>query len=169
MSSTETKRSRDSTATTDTTVNVNQILDAAHENFTKLVNESARIQPQYAQAVSNLQQEYMDAIKSAIQTTTSVQKQVASSNTSFNNFIASDTAATPYVQGIVRQSSEMTNNVIRIADINNQLAINALNVLRENVRNYSKTVEAAAEYNSNLANAWASSYSSFQQQFTANR
>lgn len=169
MSSTETKRSKDVTATTDTAVNVNQILDAAHENFTKLVNESARIQPQYAQAVSNLQQEYMDAVKSAIQTTTSVQKQLASSNNNFNNFITSDTAATPYVQGIVRQSSEITNNVIRIADINNQLAINALNVLRENVRNYSKTVEAAAEYNSNLANAWASSYSSFQQQFTTNR
>jgi hypothetical protein len=56
-----------------------------------------------------------------------------------------------------------------MADINNQLTINALNALRENVKNNSRIVEAFDEYNSNLATAWASSSSSFQQQFTANR
>ena len=51
-----------------------------------------------------------------------------------------------------------------MTDINNQLTINVLNALRENVKNYSRTVEATAEFNSNLAKAWASSYSSVQQQ-----
>jgi hypothetical protein len=86
-----------------------------------------------------LQQEYIDVITSAIRTTTSVEKQLANSNANFNNFIVSDTAF-PYVQGIVKQSSEITNNLIRIAGINDQLAINTLNVLREHVKNYSKTV-----------------------------
>jgi hypothetical protein len=92
------------------------------------------------------------------------------SNSNFNNFIVPEAAA-PYLQGLARQSDDLTNNFIRIADINNQLTINALNVLRENVKNFSRTVEAAAEYNSNLAKSWASSYpSSFQlQQFTASK
>jgi hypothetical protein len=168
--SSESKKSKDSTtaAATDASLNVSRIFDAANENLTKLVNESAKIQPQYAQAISNLQQEYIDAVRNAMQTTFSVQKQLANSNSNFNNIVIPEAAA-PYVQGLVKQSADFTNNLISITDINNQLTINALGVVRENVKNYSRTVEAAAEYNSNLAKAWASSYPSFQQQFTTNR
>jgi len=70
----------------------------------------------------------------------------------------------------VKQSDDIINNFISVADTNNQLTINALNVLRENVKNFSRTVEAPAEYNSNLARSWASSVPTFQpQQFTAGR
>ena len=141
------------------------LFDVANENFTKLVNQSAKVQPEYAQAISNLQQEYIGASRNAIQTTTSVQKQFANSNSGLNNVVVSDTAA-PYIQSLVKQSNDFTNNIVRMTDINNQLTINVLNALRENVKNYSRTVEATAEFNSNLAKAWTSSYSSVQQQFT---
>ena len=167
-SSSETKTPRNSAGNRDRAVNVSQIFDAINENFTKLVNESAKVQPQYAQAVSNLQQEYIEAVKNAIQTTTSIQKQLANSNNNFSNVIVSDSAA-PFVQGLVAQSTEFTNNLIRLTDINNQLTINAINAMRENVKNYSRTVEAAANYNTNLAEAWVSSASSLQQQFTPSR
>jgi hypothetical protein len=149
-------------------VNISHIFDAANANFTRLVNESAKVQPLYAQAVSNLQQEYIDVVRTAVQRTTSIQKQLANSNSNFNNAIISDAAA-PYLQDAVRQSNDFTNNLIRVADINNQLTINTLNAQRENVKNYSKMVEDIAAYNSNLANAWASSSSSFRQQFTPSR
>lgn len=165
--SSESKRSKENTASaTDTPVSITHIFNAANENFTKLVNETAKVQLQYAEAASNLQQEYIDAVRSAIQTSTSVQKQLANSN--FNNIIIPETAA-PYVQGSVKLSTDFTNNLISITDINNQLAINALSVFRENVKNYSRTVEVAAEYNSNLAKTWTASYQSFQQQFSTNR
>ena len=169
--SSESKKSKESTATsTNATINVSQIVDAANQNVTKLVNESSKVQPQYAQAISNLQQEYIDALRNAIQRAFSVQRQLVSSNDNFNNFVVPEAAA-PYVQGLVKQSDDLINNFISVADINNQLTINALNVLRENVKNFSRTVEAAAEYNSNLAKSYASSYpTSFQpQQFTARK
>ena len=165
MSSSESKISKDSTKSTkDVSVT---LFDVANENFTKVVNQAAKVQPEYAQAISNLQQEYIDASRNAIQTTTSLQKQFANSNNSsnFNNIIVSDTA-TPYVQGLIKQSNDSTNNIIRMADINHQLTLNVLNALRENVKSYSRTVEASAEFNSNLVKAWTSSYSSVQQQFT---
>ncbi len=165
--SSESKKSKDSTTSTNVTINVSQIVDAANENVTKLVNESSKVQPQYAQAISNLQQEYIDALRNATQRAFSVQRQLMASNNNFNNFVVPEAAA-PYLQGLVRQSDDLTNNFISLADINNQLTINALNVLRENVKNFSRTLEAAAEYNSNLAKSWASSYPSFQQ-FTANK
>jgi hypothetical protein len=169
----ENKKSRDSTTTGTTsnanaTINVSQLVDSANENVTKLVNESSKVQPQYAQAISNLQQEYIDALRNAIHRAFSVQKQLVTSNSNFNNFTVPEAAA-PYVQGLVKQSEDITNNFISVADTNNQLTINALNVLRENVKNFSRTVEAAAEYNSNLARSWASSIPSFQQQFASSR
>ena len=163
--SSENRKPKESTTATSvdassSAINVTQIVDAANENVTKFVNESSRVQPQYAQAISNLQQEYIDALKNAIQRTFAVQKQLVSSNRNFNNFAVPEAAA-PYVQGLVKQSDDITNNFISVAEINNQLTINALNVLRENVKNFSRTVEAAAEYNSNLARSWASSYPTF--------
>ena len=169
--STENRKPKDNTtaSTTASSINVSQIVDAANENVTKLVNESSRVQPQYAQAITNLQQEYIDAVKNAIHGTFAVQKQFISSNRNFNS-LAVPEAAAPYVQGLVKQSDDIINNFISVAAINNQLTINALNVLRENVKNFSRTVEAAAEYNSNLARSWASSYPTFQpQQFTTSR
>jgi hypothetical protein len=55
--SSENRKSKDSTTTTpnpsgNASINVSQIVDAANENVTKLVNESSRVQPQYAQAIS---------------------------------------------------------------------------------------------------------------------
>lgn len=168
--SSESKKSKDSTATsTNATINVSQIVDAANQNVTKLVNESSKVQPQYAQAISNLQQEYIDTLRNAIQRAFSVQRQLVAGNNNFNNFVVPEAAA-PYFQGLVKQSDDLTNNFINVADISNQLTINALNVLRENVKNFSRTVEAAAEYNSNLARSWASSVPTFQpQQFTTGR
>ena len=171
--SSENKKSKDNTqqhANATASVNVSQMFDSANENVTKLVNESSKVQPQYAQAISNLQQEYIDALRNAIQRTFAVQKQLVASNNNFNNFIVPEWAAIPYVQGLVKQSDDITNNFISVADINNQLTINALNVARENVKNFSRTVEEAAEYNSNLARSWVSSYPSFQPpQFTTGR
>ncbi len=163
MSSSESKISKDITKIAKD-VNVT-LFDVANENFTKVVNQAAKVQPEYAQAISNLQQEYIDASRNSIQTTTSVQKQFANNNGNFNNFVVTDTA-TPYIQGLIKQSNDSTNNIIRMADINHQLTLNVLNALRENVKNYSRTVEASAEFNSNLVKAWTSSYSSIQQQFT---
>jgi len=169
MSTTENKTSKYSTNTMKdaaaAAVNITHIIDAANENFTKLVNEATKVQPQYAQAMSNLQIEYIEGVRNAIQTIATVEKQFVNSNgNNSNNVVVSDTAA-PYVQGFVKQSNDFTNNIIRIADINNQLTINALHALIENVKNFSRTVETTAEFNSNIARAWATSYSAVQQQF----
>jgi phosphoribosylanthranilate isomerase len=170
MSTAENKTSKSSTstakdATAPAVVNVAPIFDVANENFTKLVNEAAKVQLQCVQAISNLEQDYIEAARNVIQTITSVEKQFTNSNSSnFNNVVISDTAA-PYIQGIVKQSNDFTNNIIRMADISNQLTINSLNALREGVKDSSRTVEATAESNTNVAKAWAISYSTVQQQF----
>lgn len=87
--SSESKKSKESTTETTASkaINVTQILDAANENITKLINESAKVQPQYAQAISNLQQEYIEVVRNTMHITFSVQTQLASSNNNFNRVV----------------------------------------------------------------------------------
>jgi hypothetical protein len=177
MSSSESKRSRDrnteeatpvpNEAAAPATFDLAQLFDTADENLTRFVNEFSKTQPQYAQAVSNLQQEYIDAAKDSIKIGTSIQKQfIKNSKTSNAANPTTTTAASPFVQQLVIQSNDFTNNMARITEINSQFVINALNATKENIKNNRRLVQATIEYGSNVANAWTSTLSSFQNQYT---
>lgn len=174
--SSESKRSKDknteeattpapeTTATATTTFNLAQLFDTADENLTKFVNEFSKVQPEYAQAVSNLQQEYIDAAKDSIKTGTSVQKQLINSSRISNTIFPATTA--PSIQQLVNQSNDFTNNMIGITEINSQFMINVLNATKENIKNNRRMLKAAAEYGSSFASAWTSTLSLLQNQYT---
>jgi hypothetical protein len=135
------------------------IYDTTNENFTKIVNEMAKAQPQYSQSISNLQLDYIQTTKNVIQNTISAQKQLAgSSNWSVPIIV-------PYTEQFTKQSNEITNNTIRAVGINNQLTINALDAARENLKIYNRTVDAVTEFSTNVFRAWNSFFSVQQQQF----
>jgi ATP phosphoribosyltransferase len=126
----------------------NEIYDTLRENLVKVVDEMAKIQPQFSQSISNLQIDYIQTAKNIIQNTISTQKQFISS---WN--IPSDQ---PYTEQIAKQSTEVTNNTIKAVGINNQLAINALDAARENLKIYNRTIDAVTDFNSNIVKAWES-------------
>jgi hypothetical protein len=73
--------------------------------------------------------------------------------------------STPYTEQFTRQSNEITNNTLRAVGINNQLVINAVDVARENLRIYNRTVDAVTEFSNNIAKAYtAFSTTAVQQQ-----
>jgi hypothetical protein len=102
------------------------VFDTLRENLVRVVDEVAKVQPQYAQAFSNLQIDFIQTTKNVIQNTISSQKQ----------FIGSWNipVSTPYPEQFTRQSNEITNNTLRAVDINNKLAINAVDTTRENLK-----------------------------------
>ena len=61
------------------------------------------------------------------------------------------------------QSNEITARALSLFQTSNQLAINALNAARENMRLYGKAIDALIEYNNNVANA-SSFFTSRQRQ-----
>jgi ATP phosphoribosyltransferase len=126
----------------------NEIYDTLRENLVKVVDEMAKIQPQFSQSISNLQIDYIQTAKNIIQNTISTQKQFISS---WN--IPSDQ---PYTEQMAKQSTEVTNNTIKAVGINNQLAINALDAARENLKIYNRTIDAVTDFNSNIVKAWES-------------
>lgn len=130
--------------------------DIIRDNTLRIIDEIARVQPQIAQSVSNLQLETIEASKNIIKTAFDTQKQVASS---LNVSVPSQVS-----EQVVKHSQELTNNSATVIGVYNQVVINAFNMARENARVYGRAVNAATEYNTNVLHAWTSFWASQLQQ-----
>jgi hypothetical protein len=140
-------KSKDESSTAGSS-SASHVFDTVKENFVRAVDQMASVQPQYSQAISNLQLDYIQATKNMIQNTISAQKQLVGS---WNIMPVSTTTTTPYTEQFTRQANEITNNTLRAVGINNQLVINAVDAARENLRIYNRTVDAVTEFSTNIA------------------
>ena len=138
-----------------------ELLDTCKQNMLRTVDEIAKYQPQYAQSISNLQQDYLQVTKETINRTFAIQK-TWYRNTARNSFTPMEG---PYSEQYRKQSNEATSQAFHVFDAANKLAIDSLNASRENIKLYSKTVETVTEYNANLANTWSNFYTSAQKQY----
>jgi hypothetical protein len=138
-----------------------EMLDTCKQNMLRTVDEISKYQPQYAQSISNLQQDYLQVTKESINRTFAIQKSWYR-NTARNSFTPMEG---PYSEQYRKQSNEATSQAFHVFDTANQLAIDSLNASRENIKLYSKTVETVTEYNANMANTWSNFYTSAQKQY----
>ena len=150
-------KSKDQSGTVGSTSAID-VLDTVRENFVRAVDEMAKVQPQYSQALSNLQLDYIQAAKNMIQNTVSVQKQLVGN---FNIPVS-----TQYTDQLTRQTNEITNNTLRAVGINNQLVINAVDAARENLKVYNRTVDVVTEFSNNIAKTCTAFSAAAQQQFS---
>jgi hypothetical protein len=138
-----------------------EMLDICKQNMLRTVDEISKYQPQYAQSISNLQQDYLQVTKESINRTFAIQKSWYR-NTGRNSFTP---IANPYAEQYRKQSDEAASQAFHVFDTANQLAIDSLNASRENIKLYSKTVETVTEYNANMVNTWSNFYTSAQKQY----
>ncbi len=142
---------------TKSTTGASEIYDTVKENAIRVIDEIVKVQPQYTQSISNLQLDYIQTMKNTIQTVFSVPKQLVGN--------LNITVPGTFTEQFAKQANDFTSNLIRTVGTNNQLTINALDAARENVKIYSRTVDAITEFNTNVVKAWTSLYSAQQQQF----
>ena len=138
-----------------------ELLDTCKQNMLRTIDEISKYQPQYAQSISNLQQDYLQVTKESINRAFAIQKSWYR-NTARNSFTP---MASPYTEQYRKQSDEATNQAFHVFETSNQLAIDNLNASRENIKLYSKTVETVTEYNANMANTWSNYFTTAQKQY----
>jgi len=153
----DTRSREENVSRTTTTSGASEVYDTVRENVIRVIDEMAKVQPQYSQSISNLQLDYIQTMKNTVQTVFSVPKQFAGN--------LNITVPGTITEQFAKQANEYTSNLIRTVGTNNQLAINALDAARENVKIYNRTVDAVTEFNTNAIRAWTSLYSAQQQQF----
>ncbi len=151
-------KSKDDINTTTRSTEAANIYDTVSQNYIRIVDEFTKAQPQYTQSVSNLQLDCIAAAKNIIQNMASAQKTLAS-----NGNVPIVTP--PYTNEFVKQSNEITENIVKAIHINNQLTVNAINAAAENFRTLNRTIESVTEFNTSAAKAWNSIVTVQQQQF----
>jgi hypothetical protein len=152
-----TARDNEGITITTTTGRANEVSDIIRDNTLRLVDEVAKVQPQYAQAISNLQLDNIQAVRSTVQTAFANQKQVAAHAMNIPQTLQVS-------EEVAKQSTEVTNSIIRSIGIFNQLGVTALDSARENVKIYGRTVDTLTDFNNNIVKAWTSYWSSPQHQ-----
>ena len=141
-----------------------EIFDTCKQGVLKLTEAISKFQPQYAEAISKLQQEYIQLTKELLNKLFAAQRIWTGSNVTATNTTFSNPTYTPYVEQFRRQSDEITAQALSVFNTSNQLAINALNAARENLKLYGKAIDAMMEFNNNTANAWSVFLTSAQRQ-----
>ena len=162
---TDTSKAKETTTTSSTIAqDSSEIFDTYKQGVLKVTEEVSKFQPQYAQSISNLQQEYIQLTKEFVNKVFAAQRNWASSNnvTSTTNTTFPTSTYAPYAEQFRRQSNEITAQALSVFDTSNQLAINAINAARENVKLYGKAMDAVTEFNNNVAHAWSSFFSTEQ-------
>jgi hypothetical protein len=154
-----------STTTTSTIAqDSSEIFDTYKQGVLKVTEEVSKFQPQYAQSISNLQQEYIQLTKEFVNKVFAAQRNWVGSNVTSTSTTFPTSTYAPYAEQFRRQSNEITAQALSVFDTSNQLAINAINAARENVKLYGKAIDAVTEFNNNVANAWSSFFTSAQRQ-----
>ena len=152
-----TSRDNEETKITTTATRANEVNDILRDNTLRVVDEVAKVQPQFAQSISNLQLDNIQTVRSMIQAAFANQKQVVA-------HAPNTPQALQVSEEIAKQSTEVTNSIIRSVGIFNQVGVTALDSARENVKIYGRTVDALTDFNNNILKAWTSYWSSPQQQ-----
>ena len=128
-------KSKDNVNTSTGSTEVTNVYDTATKNCIRIVDEFIRAQPQYTQSASNLQLDCIAASKNTIQNMVSTQK-VLASNVNFP-------IVTPqYTDEFVKRSNEITDNIVNVLRINNQMTVNAINAAAENFRTFNRTIDS---------------------------
>ncbi|MDQ5843517.1 MAG: hypothetical protein M3286_08520 [Thermoproteota archaeon] len=151
------RTTRDEGTTITITSKANDVSDIVRDNVLRIVDEVAKVQPQFAQSISNLQVDNIQTVRSMIQTAFANHKQFIVHTPNFPQTLQMSEA-------VANQSTEITNSIIRSIGIFNQLGVTALDSTREHVNIYKRTVDAVTDFNNNLLKAWTSYWNSQQQQ-----
>ena len=115
-------KSKDDITTTSTrSAEASNFYDTVRQNCIRIVDEFAKAQPQYAQSVSNLQINCIAGAKDTIRNMVSAHRVFAS------NGNVPPVVTPPYTDEFVKQSNEITENIVKAVRINNELTVNAIN------------------------------------------
>ena len=164
MTDNKTKVESTTTVSSNPAQDSSEIFDTAKQNVLRVTEEISKFQPQYAQSISNLQQEYIQLTKEFVNKAFAAQRNwTGSANTGTSTTYSTPNYA-PYTEQIKRQTNEITAQALSVFDTSNQLAINAINAARENLKLYGKAINAVTEFNNNVASAWTSFFASAQKQ-----
>src|SRR5262245_43188341 len=127
----------------DTNIVVDNMIEKVQDNVNTITGEFSKLQSQYVQSISNLQNQYMDATRNMIQNALSFQK-------AFSNNWPFYSLPNSYTDQVQNNSNELVTNYTRAINFGNQVSINSIDMISENLKNYTKSLAMFEQFNRNI-------------------
>lgn len=133
------------------TSNIQGIIETIQNSLFDITNEIAKVQPRYAQSVSNFQAECLEATRMIIQTFANFQSTFI--KLSWNSF---DSGFFFYADQIKNQVIMLTENIVKTCDIWNQITLDSIDISKENIKIYTEAMTSMDIHNRDLISSWNS-------------
>jgi hypothetical protein len=131
-----------------------EIFAVYKQNVNLYFDEVEKNTAQYLQAITNLQQECATACKNTIETTISVQQELASKSGLYSNVPAA----------YLKMVNDATEEILKTGSVQNKAALAAIDAIRQNVKTFNDNAKAFSEMNGNVLQSWFSTWTPIRNQ-----
>ena len=132
-----------------TNSNPKDLFSVYRQNVNKLFNGIRTSIPQYHQAITNVQQEYLQAYENIVDSTISLQKE----------FTRKTGVETKIPDAAVQVIQDTTEEFVKETSIQNQVTLATIDATQQNIKTFNDNAKSFAELNRNILKSWISVFS----------
>ena len=122
------------------------IFSVYQQNVDKFFNGIRTSVPQYHQAITNVQQEFIQAYENIADSAVSLQKEYAKK--------AGIAASIP--EASIKVIQDTTEEVVKATSIQNQVTLATIDAAQQNIKTFNDNANSFAELNRNILQSWIS-------------
>ena len=122
------------------------IFSVYQQNVDKFFNGIRTSVPQYHQAITNVQQEFIQAYENIADSTVTLQKEYAKK--------AGIAANIP--EATIKVIQDTTEEVVKATSIQNQVTLATIDAAQQNIKTFNDNANSFAELNRNILQSWIS-------------
>jgi len=129
--------------------NPKDIFSVYQQNVDKFFNGIRTSVPQYHQAITNVQQEFIQAYANIADSAVSLQKEYAKKAG----------VATNIPEATIKVIQDTTEEIVKATSIQNQVTLATIDAAQQNIKTFNDNANSFAELNRNILQSWISVFS----------
>jgi len=129
--------------------NPKDIFSVYQQNVDKFFNGIKTSVPQYHQAITNVQQEFIQVYENIADSAVSLQKEYAKKAG----------IATNIPEATIKVIQDTTEEIVKATSIQNQVTLATIDAAQQNIKTFNDNANSFAELNRNILQSWISVFS----------
>jgi hypothetical protein len=129
-----------------TQTNPKDLFSVYQQNVDKIFNGIRQSVPQYHQAITNVQQEFLQAYENIVDSTITLQKE----------FAKKTGMATNIPDATFKVIQDTTEELVKTGSIQNQVTLATIDATQQNIKTFNDNAKSFADLNRNILQSWIS-------------
>ena len=118
------------------------------QNVDKLFTSIKQSVPQYHQAITNVQQEFLQAYENVVDSTITLQREFAKKAGIASNI----------PEATIKVFQDTTEEIVKATSIQNQITLATIDATQQNIKTFNDNAKSFADLNRNILDSWISAF-----------